>query len=117
MKPSFVLLWAVWAGEGFVGFSATARGQAQERKMADPNKEVSAMLENVRWLGHAGFQIKGSKAVVVDPYQIAKVEAADVILVTHDHYDHCSLEDIRKVKGKNTVLVAQIGRASYRERV
>jgi L-ascorbate metabolism protein UlaG (beta-lactamase superfamily) len=74
---------------------------------AKPDKGVSAMLENVRWLGHAGFVVHGKNSVVVvDPFQVRKGEPADVILITHDHYDHCSVEDIRKFAGKNTVIVA-----------
>jgi L-ascorbate metabolism protein UlaG (beta-lactamase superfamily) len=63
------------------------------------------MLENVHWLGHACFKFTGSKAVYIDPYQIEGGETADVILITHDHYDHLSMEDIEKVRGSKTVIV------------
>ena len=49
------------------------------------------MLENVHWLGHACFKIVGEKIVYIDPYQIQEGETADIILITHDHYDHLSV--------------------------
>ena len=63
------------------------------------------MLDNVFWLGHAGVLIDASKRVYVDPYQIACDDPADVILVTHEHYDHFSPADIKKISGDRTILV------------
>lgn len=63
------------------------------------------MLKNVHWLGHACIKVSGSKIVYVDPYQIEGGETADIILITHDHYDHLSEEDIRKIQDEKTVIV------------
>ena len=63
------------------------------------------MLENVHWLGHACFKITGEKIIYIDPYQITGGETADIILITHDHYDHLSIEDIEKIRGEKTVVV------------
>ncbi len=63
------------------------------------------MLENVHWLGHASIKITGKKVVYIDPYQIAGGEKADIILITHDHYDHLSMEDIEKIRSNETVIV------------
>ncbi len=63
------------------------------------------MLENVHWLGHASIKITGEKTVYVDPYQIKGDETADIILITHDHYDHLSPEDLKKIQGEKTVVV------------
>lgn len=57
------------------------------------------------WLGHAGIRIDGSKRIYVDPYQIRCTDPADMILVTHAHYDHFSPEDIQKIASDQTVLV------------
>ncbi len=65
------------------------------------------MLENISWLGHDGFKIAASKTIYIDPYELSgKPEAADVICITHDHYDHCSLGDVAKIQGEDTVIVA-----------
>ncbi|MCK4589788.1 MAG: MBL fold metallo-hydrolase [Nanoarchaeota archaeon] len=61
----------------------------------------------IKWLGHASFKILGEgKVIFIDPYQIDPSEPADIILVTHAHFDHCSLEDIDKIREKSTVIVA-----------
>jgi L-ascorbate metabolism protein UlaG (beta-lactamase superfamily) len=73
----------------------------------NPNpKQGDAMLKSVHWLGHAAVQIKGSRVVYVDPFHIRTKETADLILITHDHYDHLSIQDIQKIQGPKTVIVA-----------
>ncbi len=64
-------------------------------------------MEDIKWLGHASFKISGEKIVYIDPWKLqGKNEEANIILITHDHYDHCSLSDIEKLKGKGTTVVA-----------
>ena len=58
------------------------------------------------WLGHAGFRIKSNEKIIyIDPFKINSTEPADFILITHEHYDHCSREDIEKIVNKNTVII------------
>lgn len=59
----------------------------------------------IGWLGHSGFRIGNSKTIYIDPYQIKSRELADILLITHGHYDHCSPEDVRKISSENTVIV------------
>lgn len=60
----------------------------------------------LRWLGHSGFLITNGKTVYIDPYNISISEPkADIILVTHGHYDHCSLADLQKIIKKGTTIV------------
>ena len=63
------------------------------------------MLENIKWLGHAGFKIKGEKTIYIDPFKISDNEPADIIIVTHEHFDHLSPEDIKKIQAEKTVIV------------
>jgi L-ascorbate metabolism protein UlaG (beta-lactamase superfamily) len=65
----------------------------------------------VKWLGHASFQIKTSdKIIYIDLKKYGKVietsEKADIILVTHNHGDHCSPPKIEKLRRTNTVIIA-----------
>lgn len=61
---------------------------------------------DIKWLGHAGFLIQNSKVIYVDPYRIKDgLPKADIILLTHGHYDHCSVEDIQKVIKSGTRIV------------
>ena len=64
------------------------------------------MIDNVFWLGHDAIRIEGSKTVYIDPWQIvAGAPPADLILVTHDHFDHFSNDDVRRLSTPATVLV------------
>ncbi|NTU43127.1 MAG: MBL fold metallo-hydrolase [Nitrospirales bacterium] len=64
------------------------------------------MVENIHWLGHDTFRIEGQGVVIyTDPFQIKKEDRADIILITHEHRDHCSPEDIAKIQGPDTVIV------------
>lgn len=62
----------------------------------------------VKWLAHAGFQIKaGEKVVYVDLYKDGEdLEKADLILVTHSHADHCNPAKINAVRKDDTVVIA-----------
>ena len=64
------------------------------------------MIDSIHWLGHDTFKIVGEKIIYTDPFKIKKKEHADIILITHEHYDHCSPEDIKKIQGPDTVIVA-----------
>ncbi|NJD57662.1 MAG: MBL fold metallo-hydrolase [Nitrospirae bacterium] len=63
------------------------------------------MVKNIHWLGHDTFRITGEKVIYTDPFKIRKKDTADIILITHEHYDHCSPEDVAKVQGPETVIV------------
>ncbi len=64
------------------------------------------MAEGIFWLGHDSFRLKGDKTVYVDPWKLAPgAEKADVILVTHEHHDHFSKDDIAKISKANTIVV------------
>jgi len=60
----------------------------------------------IKWLGHSGFLIKNSKIIYIDPYNIQEgLEKADLILITHSHYDHCSIADIKKIVKHGTKII------------
>ena len=61
------------------------------------------MVENITWLGHSAFKLTGEKIVYIDPFQLqGNLEKADILLITHSHYDHCSLQDIQKITTSDT---------------
>lgn len=62
------------------------------------------------WLGHASFMVEGSQRVYFDPYQLRTgLPNADIILITHDHFDHLSADDIKKICDNNTKVVVPKG--------
>lgn len=64
----------------------------------------------IKRLGHASFKIRGNGLVLyIDPYDLKETEAADLILITHDHCDHCSIRDIDRIKTDETVIIASEG--------
>ncbi len=64
------------------------------------------MLENIEVLYHSSIRINKEKIIYVDPYHIEKnYNDADIIFITHDHYDHYSEEDIDKVRKSNTIFI------------
>jgi len=74
--------------------------------------DVNEVVKNIRWLGHDGFLIKGNgKVIVVDPFQIKDCEPADIILITHEHYDHCSPDDVEKIQKDSTIVVTEANSA------
>jgi L-ascorbate metabolism protein UlaG (beta-lactamase superfamily) len=61
---------------------------------------------NLKWLGHAGFLVKNHKVIYIDPFNIKEnSEKADIILITHSHYDHCSVADMKNIIKEGTKIV------------
>ena len=65
------------------------------------------MLENIEVLCHSCIKFNKGEVIYFDPFKIEKnYNDADVIFITHDHYDHYSEEDIDKVIKEETIIVA-----------
>ena len=67
------------------------------------------MLENIEVLCHSSIKINKGIIIYFDPFKIEKnYNDADIIFITHDHYDHYSEEDIDKVIKNNTIIVSPV---------
>lgn len=65
------------------------------------------MIDQIHWLGHASFLIEGAPRIYIDPFRILEdTPPADVILITHEHYDHCSPRDIEKLAQPSTRIIS-----------
>lgn len=71
-------------------------------------------VDHIHWLGHATFRIDDGAAVIyIDPWKLpAGAPKADVVLITHAHFDHYSAEDLAKIEKPTTVFVAPADVAS-----
>jgi len=59
-------------------------------------------------LGHASVKLKNRKVIYIDPFQLSEwpgLEKADVVLITHEHYDHCSPKDVEKIAKPETIII------------
>jgi L-ascorbate metabolism protein UlaG (beta-lactamase superfamily) len=68
---------------------------------------VQDIAKKIVWLGHDSFRIDTSKTVYFDPYQISSDPKADLILITHEHFDHCSPDDVAKIRQPGTIIVTE----------
>jgi len=69
--------------------------------------ETNAFINKIQWLGHDCMRIDSDPVIYFDPYQIESEVKADIILITHEHYDHCSCDDVKKILGKDTTIVTE----------
>jgi L-ascorbate metabolism protein UlaG (beta-lactamase superfamily) len=61
---------------------------------------------NVHWLGHDSFVLAGSKTVIIDPFKAQGNFKADLLLISHEHSDHLSEDDIKRFTSPSTTIVA-----------
>jgi L-ascorbate metabolism protein UlaG (beta-lactamase superfamily) len=59
-------------------------------------------------IAHDTFRIKGSKVIYTDPFKVTKADEADIVLISHEHFDHLSLEDLQKVISPQTTILASV---------
>jgi L-ascorbate metabolism protein UlaG (beta-lactamase superfamily) len=68
---------------------------------------IQEMGNKIHWLGHDAFRIDASKILYFDPYEIGQGPKADLIFISHEHFDHCSPEDVGKVQEEHTIIVTE----------
>ncbi|MGD8564708.1 MAG: MBL fold metallo-hydrolase [Desulfarculaceae bacterium] len=80
--------------------------------MAD-QAAIDQIVDRLHWLGHDAFRLDRPQGpVYFDPFQISPGPPASLILVSHDHFDHCSPEDVAKIQGPDTVIITEANSAA-----
>lgn len=65
------------------------------------------LVKKLHWLGHDSFRLDGPPVIYFDPWRLkGALPTADLVLVSHQHSDHCSPGDIKMISGPETVVVA-----------
>ncbi len=61
----------------------------------------------IQWFGHDSFKIETQRRIIyIDPFVLPRnSELADVILITHDHFDHCAPEKVGEIRKSDTIIV------------
>jgi L-ascorbate metabolism protein UlaG (beta-lactamase superfamily) len=69
------------------------------------SKNVEALAESIQWFGQAAIKIQyAGKIIYIDPYVLKSNDKADLVLITHPHFDHFSEGDIKRVASEETTF-------------
>ena len=68
---------------------------------------LKSLVENIQWYGQSSVRIPfENKFIYVDPFQVTDKEMANLVLITHSHFDHFSLDEINKIANPDTLICA-----------
>ncbi len=78
----------------------------QDQVKPDENAVLKHGQIELYWLKHAGFKIKAPQGIIyIDPYKVSTVqEKADLLFISHDHYDHLDEDSIKAVVKPETAI-------------
>lgn len=70
---------------------------------------IDTILDKLEWLGHDGYRlVTGNQVIYFDPFKLSgEHQPADIILITHEHFDHCAPEDIEKIQKESTTIITE----------
>ncbi len=108
MENLKVLILIVLFGLTVCGCKKEDVGAENAKTTEEKIRKEAVMGITIQWLGHASFRIcYEDKVIYIDPWKLKEPAGdATLVLVSHSHYDHYSAEDIAKVSGPDTKLIA-----------
>jgi len=79
----------------------------QQDNPSAKKESLKTMVESIHWYGQSSIRIPlKDKFIYIDPFQLIEKGQAAVVLITHPHFDHFSIEEINKVADHNTPIFA-----------
>ena len=77
------------------------------------SNDLPSVLKKLHWLGHDSFRLDGPPVIYLDPWRLPKDSPqADLILISHEHSDHCSAEDVALIRSEQTVVISDTSASS-----
>lgn len=68
-------------------------------------KNIEAVAESIQWFGQAAIKIQTcGKSIYIDPYKLKQADKADLVLITHSHFDHFSPDDLKLIVSSDTTI-------------
>lgn len=69
-------------------------------------EKIEKIFKALKWYGHASFAIESEKVIYIDPWKMPEsAPKADLILVTHSHFDHLSTDDVNQLKKEDATII------------
>ncbi|HCT30585.1 MAG TPA: Zn-dependent hydrolase [Bacteroidales bacterium] len=69
------------------------------------SKNIEAFAESIQWFGQSSIKIQhAGRSIYIDPFNLKKDDVADVIFITHPHFDHYSEKDLKMILSSDTVM-------------
>src|SRR6516164_8254486 len=81
-------------------------GALNRAQTHEGDKGMKLMNLEVTRIAHDTFKIVGSKVIYTDPYKVTQRDEADLVLISHEHFDHLSLEDLNRVIYPGSTILA-----------
>ncbi len=68
--------------------------------------KLQQLADSLEWLCNAGFRMKQcGKNIYIDPWKLTEPDRADLVLITHSHFDHLDPESLRLIVHEQTTIV------------
>ncbi|UCC98633.1 MAG: MBL fold metallo-hydrolase [Phycisphaerales bacterium] len=108
MRLARLFILAAALGAVVCGCKNENAGTGTTETAAEETGKETAMGITIQWLGHASFRICHEDEIIyIDPWKLRdSPQDATLVLVSHSHHDHYSPEDLEKVSGPETKLIA-----------